>query len=401
MYEFWYDYSKPKCDDEARLNYANTDRFVAYIKTEDFYKDTAGDVERWFDTSNYDEEDKRPLPVGKNKKVIGMFKDELGGKIMTEFCALRAKAYSFLIDGYSDDDYEKNKITNKKAKGTKKCIVKRELMFKNYKDSLFNDEVIIRSQQRFRSDHHKVCTEEVNKIALSSNDDKRIQTFDKVTTFPYGTNVFKVCENEMLLKIIKHSVEEKEEMNMPIIESNRTDNDLLAKYDDDDDDDDNFDLDDKLKELTDSHIDMDTEDALIEDKIADGEIKDVIEKIDDTTDDKIEDMIEEEQEDMIEDNKERTTHLDMINKQIDQANLLARIRNDFSKNVEKICGLMNELHDEIYSDDSWLRLVELNKINVLIDEALGYVWKTFYGKNREKHERISIDKYKDIDGYVS
>ena len=73
-------------------------------------------------------------------------------------------------------------------------------MFKNYKDSLFNDEVIIRSQQRFRSDHHKVCTEEVNKIALSSNDDKRIQTFDKVTTYPYGTNTFMACENEMKYK---------------------------------------------------------------------------------------------------------------------------------------------------------------------------------------------------------
>ena len=72
-------------------------------------------------------------------------------------------------------------------------------MFENYKDSLFNDEVIIRSQQRFRSYNHKVYTEEVNKIALSSNDDKRIQTYDKVT-FPYGTNVFKVCESEMLLK---------------------------------------------------------------------------------------------------------------------------------------------------------------------------------------------------------
>ena len=67
-------------------------------------------------------------------------------------------------------------------------------------DSLFNDEVIIKSQQRFRSDHHRVYTEEVNKIALSSNDDKRLQTFDKVTTFPYGTNVFKVCESEMLSK---------------------------------------------------------------------------------------------------------------------------------------------------------------------------------------------------------
>ena len=82
-------------------------------------------------------------------------------------------------------------------------------------------------------------------------------------------------------------------------------------------------------------------------------------------------------------------------------NLLARIRNDFSKNVEEISELMNKLHGEIYSDDSWLRLVELNKINVLLDEVLDYVWKTFYDKNREKHERINIDKYKDIDGYVS
>ena len=110
---------------------------------------------------------------------------------MTEFCALRAKAYAYKLD----DDTEM-----KKAKGTKKCIVKRELMFENYKDALFNDKIIIRSQQRFRSYNHKVYTEEVNKIALSSNDDKRTQTFDKVTTFPYGTNVFKECENEMLLK---------------------------------------------------------------------------------------------------------------------------------------------------------------------------------------------------------
>ena len=156
MYEFWYDYIKPKYGDKARLCYMDTDSFVMHIKTDDFYKDINNDVDKWFDTSNYDKNDNRPLEIGKNKKVIGKFKDELGGKIMTEFCALRAKAYSFLIDGYSDDDYEKNKITNKKAKGTKKCIVKRELMFKNYKDSLFNDEVIIRSQQRFRSDHHKV-----------------------------------------------------------------------------------------------------------------------------------------------------------------------------------------------------------------------------------------------------
>ena len=84
MYEFWYDYIKPKYGDKVRLCYMDTDSFVMHIKTEDFYKDIAGDVERWFDTSNYDEKDKRPLSIGKNKKVVGMFKDELGGKIMIE-----------------------------------------------------------------------------------------------------------------------------------------------------------------------------------------------------------------------------------------------------------------------------------------------------------------------------
>ena len=74
---------------------------------------------------------------------------------------------------------------HKKAKGTKKCVIKRELIFKNYKDSLFNNEIILKSQQRLKSDHHKVYTEEINKIALSSNDDKRLQALDKITTYPY------------------------------------------------------------------------------------------------------------------------------------------------------------------------------------------------------------------------
>ena len=74
-------------------------------------------------------------------------------------------------------------------------------MFENYKDSLFNDKIILKSQQRFRSDHRRVYIEEVNKIALNSNDDKRLQTFDKITTYPYGANAFKVCESEMLNKL--------------------------------------------------------------------------------------------------------------------------------------------------------------------------------------------------------
>ena len=112
-----------------------------------------------------------------------MFKDELDGKIMIEFVAPRAKTYAYLICGYNDEDYEKNKIINKKAKGTKKCVIKRELMFENYKDSLFNDKIVVKLQQRFRSNHHEVCTEEVNQIALSSNDDKRLQTCGKVNTY--------------------------------------------------------------------------------------------------------------------------------------------------------------------------------------------------------------------------
>ena len=127
-----------------------------------------------------------------------MFKDELGGKIMMGFIALRAKAYSCLIDCSDYDDYVKNKIINKKPKGTKKCVIKRHLKFHDYKDCLFNNKTTRKSQQGFRSDHHNVHTEEVNKIALSSNDDKRLQTYDRFTTYPYGTNAFKVCESEML-----------------------------------------------------------------------------------------------------------------------------------------------------------------------------------------------------------
>ena len=150
MYEFWYDYIKPKDCDNARLCFMDTDSFIMHVKTEDFYKDISNDLDKWFDTSNYDKNDNRPLEIGKNKKVIDKFKDELGGKIMTEFCALTAKAYSFLLDDYNDGDYEKNKIINKKAKGTKKCIVKREITFKNFVDALFKDRVLIKSQQRFK-----------------------------------------------------------------------------------------------------------------------------------------------------------------------------------------------------------------------------------------------------------
>ena len=88
---------------------------------------------------------------------------------------------------------------HKKGKGTKKCVIKQKLMFENYKDCVFNNKTVYRPQEKFRSNYYDVFTEEVNKIALSSNDDKRLQTSDRITTYPYGTNAFKVCESEMLM----------------------------------------------------------------------------------------------------------------------------------------------------------------------------------------------------------
>ena len=98
MYEFWYDYLKRKYGDKAQLCYMDTDSFIIHIVTEDFYKDIVDNVNDWFDTSAYDKEDNRPLPIGINKKIICKFKDELNGKIMTEFCAPKAKTYSFTTD---------------------------------------------------------------------------------------------------------------------------------------------------------------------------------------------------------------------------------------------------------------------------------------------------------------
>ena len=105
MYKFWYDYFKPKYGDKAKLCYTDTDSFIIHIITEDFFEDISNDVEKWFDTSNYDKNDKRPLLIGKNKKVPGLFKDEFGGKVITEFVALRPKAYSYLDD--NGNDYKK------------------------------------------------------------------------------------------------------------------------------------------------------------------------------------------------------------------------------------------------------------------------------------------------------
>ena len=162
MYEFHYDYMKQKYDDDSlTLCYMDTDCLIYDIATDDFYNDIADDVVDRFDTSGYNPD--RPLPVGLNKKVIGLMKDELGGGIMSEFMTLRPKMYAYMV-GSSE---------SKKCKGIKKCVIKKTISFEDYKNCLFGGEESNRSQLMFRSSKHEVRTLEVNKLALRRDDDKR------------------------------------------------------------------------------------------------------------------------------------------------------------------------------------------------------------------------------------
>ena len=170
--------------------------FFFHVGKEDFYRDISNDVENKCDTSAYSNNLNRPLPTGKNKKVLVMMKNELCGKIMAEFFALRAKTYSYL-------DYEGKE--EKKAKGTKKSVVQRKIKFDDYKTCLFNNNQVLRSKEVFKSSmiyiFDDIYTLRRNKIALSSNDEKRLQTYDKITIYPYGCSVGKVCKTELLNKV--------------------------------------------------------------------------------------------------------------------------------------------------------------------------------------------------------
>ena len=155
MYEVYYDYLLKKYQDNITFCYMDTDGFILDIKTVDVYKDISNDVNKWFDTSHYSNNINRPLEKGINKKVIGKFKDELGGKLLTEFVGLREKPYSYTQkDG--DKIYE-----SEKAKGTTKCVIKKHLNFDMYKQALFDNIIVRCTQQRFKSDYHNVYTQSV------------------------------------------------------------------------------------------------------------------------------------------------------------------------------------------------------------------------------------------------
>ena len=167
MFNFHYNYIQKKYKHKAELLFTDTDSLMYQIYTDDFYKDISYDIETKFDTSDYPTNHLSGIKTGVNKNVIGMFKDEVAGKKITYFVGLRPKLYSFKI--------EKSKEV-RKCKGIKKNVVKKAIEFEDHVQCLFFGEKQMRSMKIIRSENHDIYSKEVNKIALSSEDDKRTDT---------------------------------------------------------------------------------------------------------------------------------------------------------------------------------------------------------------------------------
>ena len=178
MYDFHYNYIKKKYGDKAKLLFTDTDSLMYEIETEDFYKDISAEKKDKSDTSNFPKDHESGIPTGCNKKVLGMFKDEAGGEIIDEFVGLRAKLYSYkMLEGEE----------SKKCKGVKKIyVVKKSIAHKDYKNCLFTGKEQLRKMNVIRSYRHEVYTEEINKIALSADDDKKHILEDGVHTLAWG-----------------------------------------------------------------------------------------------------------------------------------------------------------------------------------------------------------------------
>ena len=173
MFDFHYNYIRTKYGNKAELLFTDTDSLLYQIKTKDFYKDISDDILDKFDTSDYPANHPSGILTGVNKKVIGMFKDEVAGKQITHFVGLRPKLYSFKIE----EDREV-----RKCKGIKKNVVKKKLEFDQYVTCLFTGEKEMRSMKIIRSENHYIYSKEVNKIALSNEDDKRLVLENRVNT---------------------------------------------------------------------------------------------------------------------------------------------------------------------------------------------------------------------------
>ena len=180
--------------------YMDTDSFIIDVETDDFYKDISNDVEKWFDTSGYNKRLNRLLEKSLKKKVLGKFKDEMDGNIITKFVTLCPKVYAINYEEYDFKNSNHKIKTSKRAKGTKKYVRKKDLHFDDYMLALFGEKTIMRDQIRFKSDCHNIYTVKVNIVALRNRNNKRLQDYDKVTTYPIGTNPYIVCKSEMKVK---------------------------------------------------------------------------------------------------------------------------------------------------------------------------------------------------------
>ena len=176
IYDFHYNYIIPKFGKKQKILFTDTDSLCYEIETEDFFADIAGDVKELFDTSNFDKNHPSGIQ-GKNKKVPGMMKDEAGGKIIEEFVGLRSKLYSYkMFEGKEE----------KKCKGIKKVVVKKQISFEDYKECLLSKQPQMRKMNVIRSHQHELYSETVNKIALAADDDKRIILDDGISTLAFG-----------------------------------------------------------------------------------------------------------------------------------------------------------------------------------------------------------------------
>ena len=182
MFDFHYNYIREKykgVSPGVELLFTDTDSLLYLIHTDDFYKDISRDIKTHFDTSDYPPDHPSGILTGVNKKVIGLFKDEVAGRQITHFVGLRPKLYSFKVEDPTTGGV--GGIT-KKCKGVKKNVVKREISFENYTQCLFSGEKQMKSMKIIKSENHDIYSKEVNKIALSNDDDKRSVMEDCIHT---------------------------------------------------------------------------------------------------------------------------------------------------------------------------------------------------------------------------
>ncbi|GJQ82404.1 hypothetical protein Trydic_g11820 [Trypoxylus dichotomus] len=176
IYDFHYSYMRSRFGDRARICYTDTDSLIYEVHCDDLYETIRLDAKECFDTSNYPDNNKYNIPHF-NEKVLGMMKDENGGKVMSEFAGLRSKMYAYRVEGKGAD---------RKAKGVKKRIAKTQISFEDYLECLREGKETSVEQKSFKSEKHQECTVKQNKIALCPRDDKRYIIPGEYDTLPWG-----------------------------------------------------------------------------------------------------------------------------------------------------------------------------------------------------------------------